>query len=169
MERRPSFTTEELTPIVLSQLQTTTKKKEESRRQRRENAGNRTPNPRSNNVLEVPRSGIPLTGDSGSESCSEESRMKTAEAFMSGIQSALEPNQLLTNATASPGSAASSTAAGGISTELASEVECVLSKLMSSVDDASDPSLVPLITTLQASLKTSIVKPQLQGRYSVTS
>ena len=38
MERRPSFTTEELTPIVLSQLQTTTKKKEESRRQRRENA-----------------------------------------------------------------------------------------------------------------------------------
>ena len=38
MERRPSFTTEELTPIVLSQLQTATKKKEESRRQRRENA-----------------------------------------------------------------------------------------------------------------------------------
>ena len=57
MERRPSFTTEELTPIVLSQLQTTTKKKEESRRQRRENAaGNRTPNSgsaKSNNVLEV--------------------------------------------------------------------------------------------------------------------
>ena len=101
-------------------------------------------------------------GDSGSESCGEESRMKTAAAFMSGIQSALEPNQQLTNAAAS-GSAASAAAAGGISTELASEVESVLSKLMCSVDDANDPSLAPLIASLQASLKTAIVvKPQLQ-------
>ncbi len=56
--------------------------------------------------------------------------------------------------------------------ELASEVESVLSKLMSSVDNANDPSLVPLITGLQASLKTamkaetaspaSISKPKLQ-------
>ena len=108
-QRRPSFTTEELTPIVLSQLQTTTKKKEESRRQRRENA--RTPNSgggaKSNNALEVPSATTSLlTGDSGSESCGEESRMKTAEAFMSGIQSALEPNQqLLTNAAAAPSGA----------------------------------------------------------------
>ena len=149
--RRPSFTTEELTPIVLSQLQTTTKKKEESRRQRRENA--RTPNAAGggNNVLEVPSAKTSLTGDSGSESCGEESRMRTAAAFMSGIQNAVEP---------------SSAAAGGISTELASEVECVLSKLMSSVDDANDPSLVPLIASLQASLKTAIVKPQLQKQHS---
>ena len=164
-QRRPSFTTEELTPIVLSQLQTTTKKKEESRRQRRENA--RTPNSvgaksSGNNVLEVPSAATSLlTGDSGSESCGEESRMKTAEAFMSGIQSALEPNQQLSNAATVP-----SGAAGGISTELASEVECVLSKLMCSVDDANDPSLVPLIASLQASLKTAIVKPQLQKQHS---
>ena len=165
-QRRPSFTTEDLTPIVLNQLQTTTKKKEESRRQRRENA--RTPNvgggtsgAKGNaNSLEVPSAATALTGDSGSESCGEESRMKAAEAFMSGIQSALEqPNQQTQPATA---------AAGGISTELASEVECVLSKLMCSVDDANDPSLVPLITSLQASLKTAIVKPggQLQKQHS---
>ena len=162
-QRRPSFTTEELTPIVLNQLQTTTKKKEESRRQRRENA--RTPNvgggcgvgaaKSSANALEVPSAATALTGDSGSESCGEESRMKAAEAFMSGIQSALEqPNQ--------------QTQPVGISTELASEVECVLSKLMCSVDDANDPSLVPLITSLQASLKTAIVRPggQLHKQHS---
>ena len=165
-QRRPSFTTEELTPIVLNQLQTTTKKKEESRRQRRENA--RTPNvggggaKSSANALEVPSAATTLTGDSGSESCGEESRMKAAEAFMSGIQSALEqPNQQTQPAM-------TSAAAGGISTELASEVECVLSKLMCSVDDANDPSLVPLITSLQASLKTAIVRPggQLQKQHS---
>ena len=59
-----------------------------------------------NNALEVPSAATSLlTGDSGSESCGEESRMKTAEAFMSGIQSALEPNQQLTNAAAAPSAA----------------------------------------------------------------
>lgn len=68
-QRKGSFTAEELTPIVLSQLQNANKIKGVVRRS-----------------SQVSRHGH---GDSESESCGEESRKKTAEAFMSGIKSAL--------------------------------------------------------------------------------
>lgn len=78
--------------------------------------------------------------DSGSESCGEEARLRTAEAFMSGIQSAIK---------AEPQSEAE------LSAELVGEVDSVLSKLMQSINK-SDPSLMPLIVTLQASLKATV-------------
>merc|ERR1711935_1045045 len=154
-EKRPSITAEELTPIVLSQLQTTSKMKEESRKLRR---GSRSSNSRTPASLggtaqfdrqnSDSRSGQ-LTQqsalNSGSESeCGEESRVRTAEAFMSGIQSAIQ-SEVDTGA----GEAA------GLSAELVGEVDSVLSKLMQSINK-NDPSLMPLIVTLQASLKGTI-------------
>ena len=58
---------------------------------------------------------------------------------MSGIQSAIQSE-------VDPGEAA------GLSAELVGEVDSVLSKLMQSINK-NDPSLMPLIVTLQASLK----------------
>ena len=43
---------------------------------------------------------------------------------------------------------------GGLSKELVGEVDSVLSKLMSQLNQG-DPSLIPLITNLQMSLKTA--------------
>ena len=79
--------------------------------------------------------------DSGSESCGEEARLRTAEAFMSGIQSAIK---------AEPQSQAE------LSAELVGEVDSVLSKLMQSINNSDDPSLMPLIVNLQASLKATV-------------
>ena len=45
---------------------------------------------------------------------------------------------------------------GQLSAELVGEVECVLGKLMSSLQHGDDPSLIPLITNLQMSLKVSL-------------
>ena len=150
-EKRPSITAEELTPIVLSQLQNASKLKEESRKLRR---GSRS----SNSSTPASLGGIPGQFDrqnsgsrgsntqqsavinSGSESeCGEEARVRTAEAFMSGIQSAIQSE-------VDPGEE------GGLSAELVGEVDSVLSKLMQSINK-NDPSLMPLIVTLQASLK----------------
>ncbi len=92
--RKSSITADELTPIVINQLQTATKKKEETRRQRREAAAAAAAaasKPASSSNLEVPLTGV--AGDSGSESCGEESRMRTAAAFMSGIRNALGGDQ----------------------------------------------------------------------------
>merc|ERR1712226_106724 len=75
-------------------------------------------------------------------SCGEESRLRTAEAFMSGIQSAIQekensstrvtPKDSVTNPT--------SAEASGLSKELVGEVDSVLSKLMSQLQQG-DPSL----------------------------
>ena len=150
-EKRPSITAEELTPIVLSQLQTTSKMKEESRKLRR---GSRSSNSSTPASLGGPQFDRQNSGsrsgqltqqsalNSGSESeCGEESRVRTAEAFMSGIQSAI---QLEVDTGAGE--------AAGLSAELVGEVDSVLSKLMQSINK-NDPSLMPLIVTLQASLK----------------
>lgn len=93
-------------------------------------------------------------------SCGEESRLRTAEAFMSGIQSAIQekennstrvtPKDLVANASSATGS--------GLSKELVGEVDSVLSKLMSQLQQG-DPSLIPLITNLQTSLKTAANNP----------
>lgn len=51
-------------------------------------------------------------------------------------------------------------AVAGLSAELIGEVNSVLSKLMTSIN-SSDPSLIPLITSLQSSLRvTTQVKPE---------
>ena len=167
--RKGSITAEELTPIVLSQLQTATKAKEESRRQRREGKSSQSPGGGVKTGAVITRSsnnpggsvsahgaeGAQQVLDSGSESCGEESRMRTAEAFMSGIQSALSASvQDLSGRSDGAGGAdgGSTPEAACLSDELVSEVDSVLSRLMSSVNKG-DPSLVPLITNLQASLK----------------
>lgn len=134
--RRPSITTEELTPIVLSQLQTASKQKEEYRRQRQQQRP----------------SGGGRARDSGSESCGEEARLKTAHDFISGIQSAISADQR------NPSAEASLDAQSGLSKELVNEVDDVLSKLISSIPNQGDPKLVPLITNLQASLKATVDK-----------
>ena len=149
-EKRPSITAEELTPIVLSQLQTTSKMKEESRKLRRGSRSSNSSTPASLGVatqFDQQNSGRcsgQLTQqsalNSGSESeCGEELRVRTAEAFMSGIQSAIQSE-------VDPGEAA------GLSAELVGEVDSVLSKLRQSIN-MNDTSLMPLIVTLQASLK----------------
>jgi len=128
--RRASFTREELTPIVLDQLQTAKLRRAASNR----------------------------TGDrhSGSDS---DSRKWAAEAFMTGIQSALS----------APAKRVESEQ--GLSKELVSEVDVVLSKLMSSVNQRDDPKLVPLINSLQASLRATVDQhqPQLGRTHSSTS
>eukprot|EP00095_Tigriopus_kingsejongensis_P006186 maker-scaffold191_size271209-snap-gene-1.35 protein:Tk06186 transcript:maker-scaffold191_size271209-snap-gene-1.35-mRNA-1 annotation:"s6 family -specific metalloendopeptidase adhesin" len=150
LERKPSLTADELTPIVMNQLQTTSKLKEESRRQRMINNHQRFKQQqqviRGEDTLRIP------SLDSGSESCGEDSRQKTAKAFMSGIQSAISASN--TDASTAQPSLDGADKAGGLSEELVSEVELVLSKLMSSVNNR-DPNLVPLIANLQSSLKAS--------------
>lgn len=46
----------------------------------------------------------------------------------------------------------------GLSQELVTEVDSVLSKLMSSVEHSEDTNLVPLITSLQATLKANVAE-----------
>lgn len=79
------------------QLQTTTKLKEEYRKLRRgsrssQNSTPGNPDKRSNSGSSCSNGGhvggVPVL-DSGSESCGEEAHMRTAEAFMSGIKSAI--------------------------------------------------------------------------------
>lgn len=149
-EKRPSITAEELTPIVLSQLQTTSKLKEENRRLRRgsrSNSNSSTPHSSDHPLLQRQGSSGRQSSnhviDSGSESCGEEARIRTAEAFMSGIQSAIHNES------------GSSSGTAGLSAELVGEVDSVLSKLMQSIN-RNDPSLVPLIVTLQSSLKNTM-------------
>ena len=151
-EKRPSITAEELTPIVLNQLQTTSKMKEESRKLRRGSRSSNSSTPaslggtaqfdRQNSGSRSGQLNQQSALNSGSESeCGEESRVRTAEAFMSGIQSAIQSE-------VDPGAGE----AAGLSAELVGEVDSVLSKLMQSINK-NDPSLMPLIVTLQASLK----------------
>ena len=100
-------------------------------------------------------------------SCGEESRRRTAEAFMSGIQSAIQEKENIVNSTCGTpnvqggihGAVGISNEAGsaGLSKELVGEVDSVLSKLMSQLKQG-DPSLIPLITNLQTSLKTAAVQ-----------
>ena len=136
-EKRPSITAEELTPIVLNQLQTTSKLKEESRKLRRGSRSSNSSTPASTGAAVGPLldQAIPSNGslvgnqnyESGSESCGEEARIRTAEAFMSGIQSAIQiDGQTLNNAP-------------GLSAELVGEVDSVLSKLMQSIN-RNDPA-----------------------------
>lgn len=99
--KRPSITEAELTPIVVSQLHNTKKHKDEQRRARRGSAAGRHGSP-------APAAAV--VSDSGAESCSEEARLRTAEVFMTGIQSALQPQE-----------------------DIVSEVESVLGKLMASL------------------------------------
>ena len=145
-EKRPSITAEELTPIVLNQLQTTSKLKEENRKLRRGSRSSASSTPASipGSSLDRPLSAAKLQAsiDSGSESCGEESRLRTAEAFMSGIQSAIQLD----------GQNLDGQSAAGLSAELVYEVNSVLGKLMQSINK-NDPSLVPLIVNLQSSLQ----------------
>ena len=53
---------------------------------------------------------------------------------------------------------------GQLSAELVGEVECVLGKLMSSLQHGDDPSLIPLITNLQMSLKVLLDSLNPSGR-----
>ena len=178
-EKRPSITAEELTPIVLNQLQTTSKLKEENRRLRRgsrSNSNSSTPAISDHHMLQRQgSSGRQSTiahgsgggssigsnsnhvNDSGSESCGEEARIRTAEAFMSGIQSAIQHNEA-----GGLGSGICGVTEAGLSEELVGEVDSVLSKLMQSIN-RNDPSLVPLIVTLQSSLKATL-KPMDSNR-----
>ena len=179
-EKRPSITAEELTPIVLNQLQTTSKLKEENRRLRRgsrSNSNSSTPASSDHPMLQRQgSSGRQSTiahgsggggssigsnsnhvNDSGSESCGEEARIRTAEAFMSGIQSAIQHNEA-----GGLGSGICGVTEAGLSEELVGEVDSVLSKLMQSIN-RNDPSLVPLIVTLQSSLKATL-KPMDSNR-----
>ncbi len=155
--KRPSITAEELTPIVLNQLQTASKLKEERRNLRRgsRSSNSSTPAESLRQTLNPSRQSSNGGGtqsitnviDSGSESCGEEARIKTAEAFMSGIQSAIH-----SSAGNSVDGHGSSQGAVGLSAELVGEVDSVLSRLMQSVQ-RNDPNLIPLIVNLQASLK----------------
>ena len=106
-----------------------------------------------------PNSNCHIESESES-SCGEESRLRTAEAFMSGIQSAIqEKENSSTRVTPKDLVANTSSAAGtGLSKELVGEVDSVLSKLMSQLQQG-DPSLIPLITNLQTSLKTAANNP----------
>ena len=155
-EKRPSITAEELTPIVLSQLQTTSKMKEENRKLRRGSRSSNSSTPASFAGSQFDRqTSCSRTGqqsaqqsaiNSGSESeCGEEARVRTAEAFMSGIQSAIQSEVDI----------GAGESGAGLSAELVGEVDSVLSKLMQSINK-NDPSLMPLIITLQASLKGTI-------------
>ena len=166
LERKPSITAEELTPIVLNQLQSTNKRKEDARRNKRgthpepaghsvnnngKSQGQTNNNKHQDHIKGDPVSNIVRTSgisvDSGSESCGEESQKRTAAAFMSGIQSALQDrpdNGHAGNVKIIPNSE--------LSDDLVTEVDTVLSKLMNSVSKG-DPSLIPLITTLQSTLK----------------
>ena len=158
-ERKPSMTADELTPIVLNQLQSTSKIKEVNRKLKRgSNRSSQSSTPASaepksgrssgtSNGIDTNPPGVkarPLESESES-SCGEESRRRTAEAFMSGIQSAIQEKAEGQNVAAG----------SGLSAELVGEVESVLGKLMSSLQQG-DPSLIPLITNLQMSLKATV-------------
>ena len=97
-------------------------------------------------------------------SCGEESRLRTAEAFMSGIQTAIQEKENSVNSTrVTPKDltvTAASESGAGLSKELVGEVDSVLSKLMSQLKQG-DPSLIPLITNLQTSLKTAAINPSV--------
>jgi len=200
-----SLTAEELTPIVLNQLQSTNRIKEGNRKLRRgsnRSSQSSTPaggDPKSgrssggtaasnglgsaetavapppSTIGAVPNQPPPSNNkvfESESESsCGEESRRRTAEAFMSGIQSAIQEKTAeggggncqqeaasVANAAAGSsggGGGAGGSTSGGLSAELVGEVESVLAKLMSSLQKG-DPSLIPLITNLQMSLKATV-------------
>ena len=97
-------------------------------------------------------------------SCGEESRLRTAEAFMSGIQSALIEKEHSATSPKDSAAAGTSESGAGLSKELVGEVDSVLSKLMSQLKQG-DPSLIPLITNLQTSLKTAANSPSvMDGR-----
>merc|ERR1712089_8013 len=146
VEKRPSITEKELTPIVLNQLQNTKKHKDELRKARRGSA----PKP------EVPPP-ADLVSDSGAESCCEEVRIQTAEAFMTGIQTALTASipDLRTEGQ-------SEDEAG--TEDIVTEVDNVLGKLLASLQrgETSMPeldgknNLTSLISTLQATLKANV-------------
>ena len=117
-------------------------------------ASSQNPSVRSNNNCHF---------ESESESsCGEESRLRTAEAFMSGIQSAIQEKEnsstRVTPKDSVANASAAAAAASGLSKELVGEVDSVLSKLMSQLQQG-DPSLIPLITNLQTSLKTAANNP----------
>ena len=71
-----------------------------------------------------------MISDSGAESCSEEARIKTAEAFMTGIHSALSATIPDLSARVSEGQGQE---ADGGSEDIVTEVENVLEKLMASL------------------------------------
>jgi hypothetical protein len=114
-----------LTPIVLNQLQNTKKHKDELRKARRGSH----PKPE----LQTPEKSAAATdliSDSGAESCSEEARIKTAEAFMTGIHSALSATLPDLNVRVSEGQGEE---VEGGSEDIVTEVENVLGKLMASL------------------------------------
>ena len=71
-----------------------------------------------------------LVSDSGAESCSEEARIKTAEAFMTGIHSALSASIPDLNGRVSEGQGEE---VEGDSEDIVTEVDNVLGKLMASL------------------------------------
>lgn len=164
-DRKPSISADQLTPIVLNQLQSTNKLKEGNRKLKRgssrssqnstpasndqnrsgRSSGNANLSNGNENSLVVPQQKKPNDWSESESSCGEESRRRTAEAFMSGIQSAIQEKS-------SEGKGVENS---GLSAELVGEVESVLGKLMSSLQQG-DPSLIPLITSLQMSLKKTV-------------
>merc|ERR1711973_424261 len=159
-EKRPSITEAELTPIVVTQLHNTKKHKDELRKARRGSQPKQTDvsaigqgngKSKQTNEKNVPD----VVSDSGAESCSEETKRKTAEAFMTGIMSSIPR----------VGTDNDNTNQDGESEDIVSEVENVLTKLMASLQrgDTTVPGLgvssnniIPLITNLQASLKANV-------------
>lgn len=144
MEKRPSVSEKELTPIVVNQLQTTKRQKDDARKLRR---GSHPKAEGNNSVVEaVTVEALPgHVSDSGAESCGED-RMKTAEEFITGISSALDEAEV------------------GEKSDLIDEVESVLGKLLSTLqkEDSSSSGLtghntIALITSLQATLKANVV------------
>jgi hypothetical protein len=142
-EKRPSITEKELTPIVLNQLQNTKKHKDELRKARRGShpkpelqtpgkPGKQpfVPNPLILFLHSEISAATDLISDSGAESCSEEARIKTAEAFMTGIHSALSATLPDLNVRVSEGQGKE---VEGASEDIVTEVENVLGKLMASL------------------------------------
>ena len=80
--------------------------------------------------------------------------MRTARAFISGIQNAIDngEEQRQQNEAAATNK--------GLSQELVTEVDDVLSKLMSAIQNNGDPKLAPLISSLQAALKGTVDKKE---------
>lgn len=144
MEKRPSLSEKELTPIVVNQLQTTKRQKDDARKLRR---GSHPKAEGNNSAVEaaVTVEAYPgFVSDSGAESCGED-RMKTAEEFITGISSALDEVEV------------------GEESDLIDEVESVLGKLLSTLqkEDSSSSGLtghntIALITSLQATLKATV-------------
>eukprot|EP00092_Neocalanus_flemingeri_P000850 GFUD01000907.1.p1 GENE.GFUD01000907.1~~GFUD01000907.1.p1 ORF type:complete len:3255 (-),score=789.69 GFUD01000907.1:272-10036(-) len=155
-EKRPSITEKELTPIVLNQLQSTKKHKDELRKARRGS------HPKTELQPPEKSAATDIVSDSGAESCSEEARIKTAEAFMTGIHSALSASIPDLNGRVSEGQGKE---VEGASEDIVTEVENVLGKLMASLQRGetalpglglSSQNIIPLITNLQATLKANV-------------